>query len=267
MIVIGLKRSMKAFLRSSSLYHTSENDMAFFNSYDDETRAEAYARLGFDNTYYLAFRDIPSLISKHVTGMNALDFGCGTGRSTRFLVNLGFNTDGVDTSREMIAKAKSLDPAGIYHWMANGDFTCLEKKIYDLILSAFTFDNIPHGTKARLFAGLSARLADKGVLINLVSSPEIYIHEWASFTTKDYPENKKADSGGIVRIVTKDFGDSRPCDDILCTEKDYRAFYAQAHLRVLTMLQPLAYDNEPYHWVSETRIAPWSIYLLGKDTS
>jgi hypothetical protein len=28
------------------------------------------------------------------------------------------------------------------------------------------------------------------------------------------------------------------------------------------MRKPLANGNEPYHWVSETRIAPWAIYAL-----
>ena len=66
-----------------------ENDthIDFTNVYEDTKRSESYAKLEFPGTYYLAYRDIPGIISKHVKGKNALDFGCGTGRSTRFLKN------------------------------------------------------------------------------------------------------------------------------------------------------------------------------------
>ena len=44
----------------------------------------------------------------------ALDFGCGTGRSTRFLRQLGFDVVGFDSSVQMLQQAWSLDPAGNY---------------------------------------------------------------------------------------------------------------------------------------------------------
>ena len=55
----------------------------FSNVYDNKARAESYDRLEFPGTYYLAYRDLPAIISKHVQGKKAIDFGCGTGRSTR----------------------------------------------------------------------------------------------------------------------------------------------------------------------------------------
>ena len=61
----------------------------FGNAYEDEERSRAYATLEFPGTYYLAFRDLPALIRRYNHGRRALDFGCGTGRSTRFLRNLG----------------------------------------------------------------------------------------------------------------------------------------------------------------------------------
>jgi len=57
------------------------------------------------NTYYLAFRDLPEILSAHVTGPRALDFGCGTGRSTRILRKLGFDVTGVDVSEAAGSRA------------------------------------------------------------------------------------------------------------------------------------------------------------------
>ena len=238
--------------------------MDFHNSYEDETRAEAYAKLDFTGTYYLAVRDIPCMIATYVKGTNALDFGCGTGRSTRFLQHLGFKTLGVDISKEMIARARKYDPKGMYRCIDDGDFRSLLLRSYDLIFSAFTFDNIPQEKKRTLFQSLKTLLADEGVLINLVSTPEMYTHEWTSFTTKDFPENTRAKSGDVVLIITKDFADDRPCYDILCPEKNYRSIYQKSGYLVLASIKPLAQGNEPYQWVNETTIAPWRIDVLQK---
>jgi SAM-dependent methyltransferase len=239
--------------------------LSFTNCYDDNTRAEAYAQLEFANTYYLAYRDLPEIIRDHVTGTKAMDFGCGTGRSTRFARRLGFDVVGVDIAREMIAKAAEIDPAGDYRLLRNDDLSEFQAGTYDLVLSLFTFDNIPgRELKVRLFHDLGALLNVSGKMISVVSSPEIYLHEWASFSTKDYPENRRAKSGDTVKIVTTDFVDRRPTEDILCTDESYRDVYARAGLTVVAMHKPLAQGNEPYPWVSETSIAPWVIYVLAR---
>jgi SAM-dependent methyltransferase len=240
--------------------------MAFRNVYADATRADSYAQLEFANTYHLAFRDLPVIIREHVTGTRALDFGCGAGRSTRFVRRLGFETTGVDIAPEMIAKARELDPAGDYRVVPRDDFSGLGAAAYDLVTSLFTFDNIPgFDTKLGIIRDFTALLKPSGKLISVVSSPEIYLHEWASFSTRDFlAENRIARSGDEVRIVTTDFPDSRPCVDILCPDETYRELYARAGLIVSAMHEPLASGDEPYKWGSETKIAPWVIYVLAK---
>jgi len=234
----------------------------FVNCYADASRAGAYATLEFANTYYLAYRDLPAILAEHVTGTRALDFGCGTGRSTRLLRKLGFSVTGVDVSEDMLRIARGLDPSGDYRLVPGDNFHELDVEAFNLVLSAFTFDNIPGATKTRIFSDLAKLLAPNGTMVSLVSSPEIYTHEWASFSTKDFPENASARSGDVVRIVVTDHQDARPVEDILCTDESYRAVYQAASLRAMQVLKPLATGDEPYPWVNETRIAPWVIYVL-----
>lgn len=240
--------------------------MQFDNVYDDAKRAEAYAKLEFPGTYYLAYRDLPEIISEHVKGRKALDFGCGTGRSTRFLKRIGFDTTGIDIAEGMLKQARAKDPKGDYRLIQEGDLRKLQAKAFDLVLSAFTFDNIPTmEKKVALFRELAILLRSKGRIVNLVSSPEIYTHEWASFTTKDFPENRYAKSGDKVKIIMTDVEDQRPVEDILWTDEAYQEVYKQAGLKLIKMYKPLAKDDEPYKWVNETRIAPWVIYVLKKQ--
>lgn len=235
----------------------------FRNAYEDARFADAYSRLEFPGTYYLAFRDLPAIIGEHVTGRTALDFGCGAGRSTRFLRRLGLDAVGLDISADMIGRARAIDPAGDYRLIRDGDLTEVEGRAFDLVLSAFTFDNIPTiARKVALFRGLRDLLSAQGRIINLVSSPEIYTHEWASFSTAAFPENRRARSGGIVRIVNTAIADSRPVEDVLWTDGAHREVYLASGLTIVKTYRPLASDDEPYPWVNETRIAPWVIYVL-----
>ena len=234
------------------------------NVYADLQRAESYAKLEFPGTYYLAYRDLPDIFRSHVRGTTALDFGCGAGRSTRFLRQLGLQVVGVDISAAMIAMARRLDPQGDYVLVPDGDLSALPRDHYDLALAAFTFDNIPHEPhRIALLRALRERLSASGTLVLIDSTPELYLNEWASFSTAaSCPENRTARSGDIVRTVMLDVDDRRPVEDVLWVDEDYRRAFSHAGLTLAARHLPLGKQDEPFTWVNETRIAPWVIYVL-----
>lgn len=234
------------------------------NVYDDAARALSYASLEFPNTYYLAFRDLPRILHRWAPGRAALDFGCGTGRSTRFLKRLGFDAIGVDVAPAMLALALKADPGGDYRLVGDEGPAGFPEASFDLALAAFTFDNVPGPeAKVRLLTALRRLLRPAGVLVNLVSSPDIYQNEWASFSTRGFPENRLAHSGDRVRIVMTDVPDRRPVEDVLWSHEAYLECYSTARLEVLEAHRPLGRADDPYPWVAETRIAPWVIYVAG----
>ena len=237
--------------------------MSFSNVYDDTQRAEAYATLKFPGTYYLAYRDLPAILAEHVQGQVALDFGCGAGRSTRFLKKLGFDATGIDISASMIELAKRADPGGSYRLIEEGDFSGFEPDSFDLILSAFAFDNIPSSDqRVGVLRGLRELLKRDGRIILLDSTPEIYTHEWASFTTRAFPQNRTAKGGDTVRIVMKDVADQRPVVDVVWFHEDYLHLFAVSGLDLDASHKPLGRESEPYRWEAELSIAPWVIYVL-----
>ena len=237
--------------------------MSFANAYEDETRAQAYATLEFPGTYYLAFRDLPGVLAEHVNGRRALDFGCGAGRSTQFLRNLGYETIGIDISPAMLELARAANPDGRYVLVDDGDYRALDPERFDLIFSAFAFDNIPGAEhRADILRGLRGLLEPDGRIVLVGCRREIYLNETASFTTRDYPENHHAKSGDEVRIVMKDVEDQRPVIDIVWFHEDYLALFAAADLELVAHHLPLGHDDEPYDWITETTISPWAIYIL-----
>ncbi|HYG98043.1 MAG TPA: class I SAM-dependent methyltransferase [Terriglobales bacterium] len=243
----------------------SKDSTTLTNCYQDLIRAKAYDQLQFAGTYLLAYRDLPELFAQHVSGTKALDFGCGTGRSARFLKRNGFEVVGVDISPEMLERARQHDPEGDYRLVGDGDLSALasDEGTFDLVLSMFTFDNIPAENKVPLFTELRQLLNPTGRLISVVSAPQIYWHEWASFSTKEFAEaNRLAKSGEKVKIIVTDHTDQRPVEDIVWTHEAYSEVYEKAGLEIVEMKKPLATGDEPYEWVNETEIAPWVVYVL-----
>ncbi len=244
----------------------SDSDQQFNNIYSNRKRAESYSKLEFPNTYYLAYRDLPSIISGHVTGRDAIDFGCGTGRSTRFLKQLGFNVTGIDNSAEMIKIAQDLDRSGSYQIVEDGNYSHLGNDQFDLVQSIFTFDNIAGWEKRiSILSGLKDLLKKSGKLICLDSTPELYTHEWASFSTKDFPDNRYAKTGDTVYDIMLDVDDRRPVEDIYWNIPDYHELFNRAGLILEATYKPLAHKDEPFNWVSELKIAPWIIFVLNKS--
>jgi ubiquinone/menaquinone biosynthesis C-methylase UbiE len=236
---------------------------SFGNVYADADRARAYAELEFPGTYSLAFRDLPRLLRKHVSGSRALDFGCGTGRSTRFLKDLAFEVIGVDVSEVMLDQARARDPNGDYRLVVEGNLSEFGSGALDLILAAFTFDNVPTDRKKTSLVELRRLLTPGGCLVAVVSAAEIYWHEWTSFSTRDYPANRSARDGDSVRIVMLDVPDRRPVIDIMCSDTLYRELFEATGLWVVEAIRPLATGGEPVQWVSEATVPPWTIYVLG----
>jgi len=112
----------------------------------------------------------------------------------------GFHDPGIDISEDMLKQAHELDPEGKYCLVEDESLGPVQNEAYDLVLSAFTFDNVPTmEKKVSFFNQLRELLVDEGKILNLVSSSEIYTREWASFSTRDFPENRDARSGDKVK--------------------------------------------------------------------
>jgi ubiquinone/menaquinone biosynthesis C-methylase UbiE len=56
---------------------------------------------------------------------------------------MGFKVVGIDISKTMINQAKKIDSNGNYQLIKSEHFNQFNDEIFDLVLSIFTFDNIP----------------------------------------------------------------------------------------------------------------------------
>lgn len=177
-------------------------------------------------------------------GDRAIDFGCGTGRSSRFLKQMGFNVTGIDISKDMLEIARNFDLSGDYQLVSNGKYDHLGLNQFDLVQSIFTFDNIPGwDNRTNILKGLRDLMKPTGRMICLDSTPELYVNEWASFTTKDFPENLTAKTGEIVRDIMLDVDDRRPVEDIFWSMEDYNKLFSLAGLKIEVTYKRLGFKK------------------------
>ena len=169
---------------------------------------KVYAQEALTGTLYLAIRDVPSLLEKYLNRQNqqmikALDFGCGTGVSTRYLKSLDqrFIVDGVDISLDMLKLAGEADPKGNYRWIQHEKIPAPPDS-YDLIFSTFVL--FEFATKRKMQSALEEikRVMKKEALfIAVTGSTETYNrnNHWVSLDG-DFPQNDHLKSGDIGRI-------------------------------------------------------------------
>lgn len=115
---------------------------------------------------------------------------------------------------------------------------------FDLVQSIFTFDNIPGwNNRTEILRSLRDLLKPSGTMICLDSRPELYTHEWASFSTKDFPDNWHAKTGDLVRDIMLDGDDRRPVEDIFWTVSDYYKLFDLSGLKIEATYKPLGYPD------------------------
>jgi len=228
---------------------------------DSLENAQKYACTAFENTYFLGYRDIPFLLKKYVHGKKAIDYGCGTGRSTRFLQSQGFETIGVDVSKAMLEQASAIDAKTRYIQIENAQIPVF-KNSCDLVFSCFVLFVVP--SKEELFAifkEVYRSLRSGGIFIAVTGSEELYSHEWLSYNV-NYSQNKHLKSGNITKIQLKDL--EVEFTNYFWTDDDYMGLFQQTNFKLLEKHFPLGKKGEKQKWAAEMEHPPYVIYVIQK---
>jgi len=230
-------------------------------THDYEKQAGAFAELEMQGTQYLAFRDIPMLIREHARSIvSLLDYGCGAGRSTRFLKRLGFNAVGVDVSQDMLEQARSKDGSGEYHHIPSGILP-FEYSTFDLIFSSFVFLEVSRIEEIeRILKEMKRVLRKDGIIIFVTSSTEATEGHRVSLSYS-FPENDKPlQSGDTVKLLIQ--GVDVVFHDYFWTEEDYSGAAERAGLILAKLHKPLGSPDDSIEWRDETKMSPIAVYVL-----
>jgi len=238
----------------------------------DAQNAEKYSKISLkgEGTLFLAFRDFEELIHTHLPtcsfdAMKAIDYGCGAGRSTRYLKQLGVrHVDGFDISDAMIAKAKPFDPDGHYEQIADGGSVPVADTTYDFALLSFVTVVIAGKPElVHIFQELSRTLQQNGIVMSLGLSEAFWnpAHHWISYQ-QDYPENYRPVSGQTSRLTITSI--NMEIFNIYWLDSDIIDCARQAGLLHMQTHRPLGKPEDGIAWQDETRHSPYTILIFKK---
>jgi len=209
---------------------------------------------------FLAYRDFPGLI-KNFDGINrVLDLGSGTGASTYYLFEKGYDVIGVDKSHAMIREAKLNFPK-LY-------FTEIEKlkslPAFDLVFSSFVLFELSSTQEIINYLNLaSSTLRNDGIFFAVTGSENLHqnTRNWMCFDV-NYKENFYPHSGNIVKLGLKEL--KMEFFDYFWKESDYKECFQRSNLELIQTHYPLGFKEEAFEWKEELFIPPFITFLAKK---
>jgi SAM-dependent methyltransferase len=225
---------------------------------DCRNEARQYAQRGMRGTDWVAFREVAR--RRYLANAQVLDLGCGPGRSTAFLRDMGNRVVAVDVSHPMLEQARRLDPHGSYLQIGDARLP-LADAVFDGFFSSWVLLEI--GQRDRIIALLRecarvVRPGGTGVII--ANTAEFYGGDWVS-SDVDFPENAgPLTSGQAVRARLLPQGVE--VRDYFWSDSDYKAFFAGTGMTLREKLRPLGEPGDGVTWKDETRLPPHVVYVL-----
>lgn len=211
-----------------------------------------------NGTAYLAFRDIPRLIYNHGPLENALDFGCGAGRSTYFLDSLKLNVTGVDINKEMLEKAKK-SFANINFMLMNLNELPFNDHAFDVVFNSFVlFDMASPKELITNFKEMKRVCKKNGIVISITNSDYLFKKNWLT-VKNNYPENKNLHDGDIAKIYLSDA--KITLYDYFWSEKTYLECLSMAGFKHTFIHKTLGKKTDGIEWVEEYTFSPYSIFV------
>lgn len=223
--------------------------------------AETYNSLGIENTTYaLEFEEVARLLG-NISGKTFLDFGCGSGRSSEFLVSLGAEkVVGVDHNESMLSEARSGNSKNI-EYVKIGDTLPFEGSSFDGATALSVFIEIR--TKEQMLSVCKeiARVLKPGASFVIGStSPQAFGKTFRNFS---YTEPETRNGGELTTCTVFSDGKSFDIEDTYWNESDYVDVLTESGFTVESIIYPLPEDKGNWE-TDESHTSPFIVVLAKK---
>jgi ubiquinone/menaquinone biosynthesis C-methylase UbiE len=224
--------------------------------------AELYGSLGIEGTTYQIGFDAVAELLGDIRGKTFLDFGCGTGRSARFLKELGAqHVYAVDHDQNMIDEALSQELAGVTFLHIDGPISLPDASTDGAISMSVFIEIRSLGAMTRACAEIARILRPGAPFILESSSPMAFGHIFRSYS---YPHAGPLRSGETTPCIVTTPGGQIVIDDTYWTEDDYVDAVGQAGLTVTTIDYPWPRDRAA--WSTDEAVIPPCIVIEARKT-
>lgn len=176
----------------------------------------------------------PALASVIRPGDRVLDLGCGLGRVSRLLVDLGARVVGIDISRFALARAAEIVPEATFVWVVGTGELPFPPESFEAVVSTITFQHLQYfPVRHRYFQEVRRVLVDRGRLLAQLSAD---------------------DSGPHIRWFERGDPSLYLAPDVVCNEEEIRQY-----------LQAVGFEV-PRLWRTpqDTARVSWERHLTGR---
>lgn len=135
----------------------------------------------YTRKYFNDLTDLPYIdrfLKKLPSGARILDIGCGPGTFTKYLLEKGFNVEGIDLSEEMIKIAKVKVPKANFKLMDMRRIS-YPGNFFDGLLAAYSLIHIPTEEMIDTLRGFKKILKPNGSMMIIVQGgePDKFVNE------------------------------------------------------------------------------------------
>lgn len=235
-----------------------------FNQNQYNQLSKEFATRDFSGSRYLIYREVPKILSTlQLKTSLVLDIGCGTGRSTRYLRDLGYNPIGIDINYTLLKLAKEKDKEGSY--VLTKKAWPFRDNLFDLAYCQLVLLELPSKAEIlSLFLSTKRILSEKGTLVIVTATPESSSPgEWLSISTTFKENMPYPKSGEKVKKLL--IPENISLIDHHWDESDITEIAHLADLKLKTSLKFRTQKNDPYEWKDEIHTPPYMAYILTRS--
>ncbi len=226
---------------------------------------EFYATLevGLDTRQGVAYAGVKEMVEKYCVGANnAIDYGCGAGRSTRFLKQAGLNqVVGVDINQEMLNQAAQREIPGTSYYHIESGVLPFKDGTFDLAFSGLAILEISSADEIhKVLTELKRVVTNQGTVIILTCTKEGHLTGSDSFEpilTAEQQANIK--DGDAVPTRVKETG--QMFTDYYWSDEFLKTALQEAGLMVVEVKLPTTIPGQSNEDLQSNDQPPYVIYV------
>lgn len=232
------------------------------------TNAKVWNELAeeYDNKYQaimdwrLGYSVVENLLGE-IGGKRILDYGCGSGKFSRRMRDLGGVVTAVDVSTNAIDRAKQRDKTSIhYQVIVNDDISFLKKESISNAVATFVFCTMQQENQIRnVIKQIYDKLTPEGCLIILEPHPEALGYEYVSMK-RERPKEVKSGVPIIVQLTGMD----TQFQDYWRSKEDYLKILSDIGFKIDTIEEPIVNGCLDETFWKDERIQPPLLIIRAK---
>lgn len=216
---------------------------------------DGYGQTDMATEIELGHKIVAKALGNNLRG-TILDYGCGSGKFSRFLSSNGAQVVGVDISQKQIEIARSYNDGIDYRVIESGALNGLPSD-FDAVTFSFVLLTIPSREEiVKILSACRDKIGPFGKLVILNSNMETGCgKEFVSFKIEALHEPRSGDS---VRVW---LGRDRKLEivDYYWTQDDYQEMLNRSDFVLEEVIEPKPADRKG--WLDEWEISPCKIFI------